>query len=452
MVALRVMEDGKPDEGGGCGSCSAGGGGGDGAKCGNGLEKVYQSAAVRYGYMKHIGEFTFPGRMKFTCGAKVIVQTRRGVEMGELASVSCTGCDKHLSREQIKEYIRTSGADSFVLDNGRILREATVDDLAEEVAFRAKTTPMRRFAQQRANAQGLDLKVVDCEYLFGGDRVIFYFRAEKRVDFRNLVKELAQESQTRVKMHQVGARDEARLVADFETCGREVCCKTFLKTLKPVTMRMAKLQRSTLDPTKVSGRCGRLKCCLRYEHESYESLDVKLPRVREKIETVHGFGTVVNRQVLTQLVQILPVGGGALVSVVVEDVTQRRLTELPAAPPPPPPPHPRRSSGSGERRAGPPRSSKGQVQRRRVPTSKPEGDKAGSPKPPKQPVPVPGPDTVIDASDSEGERPAKRRRSRRRRRRPGGRGGKGGGQSSGGGNPSGGGSGDGTGTPPPKSS
>jgi len=270
--------------------------------------------------------------------------------------------------------------------------------------------------------------VVDCEYLFGGDRIIFYFRADKRVDFRDLVKELAQESQTRVKMHQVGARDEARLVADFETCGREVCCKTFLKTLKPITMRMAKLQRSTLDPAKVSGRCGRLKCCLRYEHETYESMDAKLPRVREKIETAHGFGTVINRQVLTQLVQILPLGGGTPVSVVIEDVIQRRLPELPELPPPPPP---RRASPSRERSARSRRPSKGQVQRRGVPTSKPGVSKPDSTESAKEPVPESN--AVIGANGTEGERPTKRRKSRRRRRRPGGRRGPGGGQSPGGG-------------------
>ncbi|MDO8629615.1 MAG: regulatory iron-sulfur-containing complex subunit RicT, partial [Phycisphaerales bacterium] len=112
-----------------------------------------------------------------------------------------------------------------------------------------------------------------------------------------------------------------RLLADYETCGREVCCKVFLKTLRPITMRMAKLQKATLDPTQVSGRCGRLKCCLRYEHVGYEELDKKLPRTGIRIRTNHGEGVIVNRQVLTQLVQIRK-DDGTLVSVVAEDITE----------------------------------------------------------------------------------------------------------------------------------
>ena len=114
--------------------------------------------------------------------------------------------------------------------------------------------------------------------MFGGERILFYFTAEERIDFRSMVRDLTTEYRTRIEMRQVGARDEARLLADYETCGREVCCKVFLKTLRPITMRMAKLQKATLDPTQVSGRCGRLKCCLRYEHVGYEELDKKLPR------------------------------------------------------------------------------------------------------------------------------------------------------------------------------
>ena len=112
---------------------------------------------------------------------------------------------------------------------------------------------------------GLDMRMIACEHLLGGERIIFYFTAEGRIDFRQLVRDLAREYHTRIEMRQIGARDEARIVADFEICGRECCCKNFLKVLRPVNMKMAKLQKATLDPTKVSGRCGRLRCCLRYE-------------------------------------------------------------------------------------------------------------------------------------------------------------------------------------------
>ena len=138
------------------------------------------------------------------------------------------------------------------------------------------------------------------------------FRSEGRVDFRGLVKELADEFQTRIEMRQVGARDEARLLADYETCGRECCCKNFLKTLKPISMKMAKMQKATLDPAKVSGRCGRLKCCLRYEHVTYEELDQGLPKIGARIVTEDGAGVVVARQILTQLLHIQTEGGGRL--------------------------------------------------------------------------------------------------------------------------------------------
>ena len=168
----------------------------------------------------------------------------------------------------------------------------------------------------------LPIKIVECEGTFGGERLIFFFRAEERVDFRGMVKDLAQEFRTRIEMRQVGARDEARLLADFETCGREVCCKIFLKTLKPISMKMAKLQKATLDPSKVSGRCGRLKCCLRYEHVGYEELDKTLPRMGKHIYTHHGEGVVVKRQILTQLVQIRT-EDDTFVTVVVEDIVER---------------------------------------------------------------------------------------------------------------------------------
>src|SRR4029077_2248512 len=111
----------------------------------------------------------------------------------------------------------------------------------------------------------LQMELIDVECLFGGERIIFYFLAEKRVDFRDLVKDLAREYQTRIEMRQIGVRDEAKLLADYGDCGKPVCCNTHMSVMPPVSMRMAKLQKSTLDPSKISGRCGRLKCCLRFE-------------------------------------------------------------------------------------------------------------------------------------------------------------------------------------------
>jgi cell fate regulator YaaT (PSP1 superfamily) len=149
--------------------------------------------------------------------------------------------------------------------------------------------------------------------------------SEDRVDFRDLVRDLAHDFHTRIEMHQVGARDEARLVADYEICGRECCCKNFLKTLRPVSMRMAKLQKATLDPAKVSGRCGRLRCCLRYEHEGYEELNKKLPRLGLRVRTDRGAGTIRDRQILTQLLTIEYDSDGLVETVGLEEVVEQNV-------------------------------------------------------------------------------------------------------------------------------
>ena len=308
----------------GCSNCGLGSATGERTACGNGLERIYRTTAVRFGYMRYIGEFSHTPEMRFTCGAKVVIQTKRGIEIGEQVSLTCGGCDKAITRDQMKEWVASSGEDTYMFDAGRILREATAADLAEFVRIQADCRQKRNFAQQVAERHRLPLKVVECECPFGGERIIFYFTADERVDFRTMVKELAQEYRTRIEMRQIGARDEARLLADYETCGREVCCKVFLKTLKPISMRMAKLQKATLDPSQVSGRCGRLKCCLRYEHASYEVLDKQLPRVGIRLRTSHGEGVVVNRQILTQLVQIR-LDNENLVTVVAEDIIERNV-------------------------------------------------------------------------------------------------------------------------------
>ena len=139
-------------------------------------------------------------------------------------------------------------------------------------SLRSHEKEQAEFAQCREfiRDRKLQMELVDVEHLFGGERLVFYFLAEKRVDFRELVKDLAREYQTRIEMRQIGVRDEAKLLADYGDCGKPVCCNTHMAVMPPVSMRMAKLQKSTLDPSKISGRCGRLKCCLRFEQDVYE--------------------------------------------------------------------------------------------------------------------------------------------------------------------------------------
>ena len=146
----------------------------------------------------------------------------------------------------------------------------------------------------------MEMKLVDIEQLFGGERVIVYYLADERVDFRQLVKILAGDFQTRIEMKQIGVRDEARLLADYGDCGKPVCCNTHLTTMPPVSMRMAKLQKATLDPTKISGRCGRLKCCLRYEFENYDAIQKSLPKVGAQIVTRDGKAKVISQQLLAE--------------------------------------------------------------------------------------------------------------------------------------------------------
>jgi cell fate regulator YaaT (PSP1 superfamily) len=158
----------------------------------------------------------------------------------------------------------------------------------------------RRFVKELE----LPMKIVDAEHIFGGERVIFYFMSDGRVDFRELVKKIAHEYQTRIEMRQIGSRDEAKILGDVESCGQQCCCQRFLKLLKPVNMRMAKMQKATLDPSKISGYCGRLKCCLRYEDKTYTELKKRLPKKNTKVKTKYGEGKVVDTQILTQLVMV----------------------------------------------------------------------------------------------------------------------------------------------------
>ena len=144
------------------------------------------------------------------------------------------------------------------------------------------------------------MNLVDVEMIHGRERVVFYYLAEKRVDFRELVKDLARLLRTRIEMRQIGVRDEAKLLADYGDCGKPVCCNTHLTRMPPVSMKMAKIQKTTLDPAKISGRCGRLKCCLRYEYDTYRTMERTLPPVGSKVVTSKGPGRVVAQEILAQ--------------------------------------------------------------------------------------------------------------------------------------------------------
>jgi cell fate regulator YaaT (PSP1 superfamily) len=209
---------------------------------------------VRYGIMRFLGVFCAQGNAAYRRGERDIARTDRGLEDGE---VLCEGTETAVACLK----------DPF---EGQILREMTPEDHRELGRIREQALREIDVCQQYVTRLGLAMQLVEVEHIFGGERVVVYYLAENRVDFRELVKLLAGEFQTRIEMRQIGVRDEAKLLADYGDCGVPVCCNTHLVQLPPVSMKMAKLQKATLDPTKISGRCGRLKCCLRYEFEMYE--------------------------------------------------------------------------------------------------------------------------------------------------------------------------------------
>ncbi len=292
---------------------------------------------VRYSYLRMLGEFPYDGDSRPGCGAKVVIRTRRGTEIAEVLTTSCssTGCAKAISREKMLAYIEASGGRDYPFSTeGRVLRLLTPEDLKRQAANDARKPEYTTTCKTLIREMELPMKLVNVETILGDEMVTFYFLSENRVDFRSLVKHLASRFHTRIQMHQVGARDEARLVADYETCGEHCCCRQFLKVLRPVSMGAAKMQKATLDPSKISGRCGRLKCCLRYEEDNYEELRKKLPRGGTIVRTKEGVGR--DTTILTQLVKVL-IGEDRVVAVANEELLERDLPQsaLQEAPPPP---------------------------------------------------------------------------------------------------------------------
>jgi cell fate regulator YaaT (PSP1 superfamily) len=270
------------------------------------------TAIVRFGAMGFLGRFVI-GLEPWRCGQQVVIKSDRGQETGAIVC-AWNGCG---SPGGVPPQIR-----------GEILRHVTH---ADEVEARHLAESERRefaFGKQCIATRTLPMKLVVVEHLFGGDRIVFYFVSESRVDFRALVRDLAHEFQTRIEMRQIGVRDEARLLGDYERCGRPLCCRAWIKELEPVSMKMAKVQKATLDPTKISGRCGRLMCCLRFEHTTYCDLARGLPRRNSLVVTPEGPGKVVDVDVMSQRIGVL-LGNGTRINVPVESLIH------PGAPPPP---------------------------------------------------------------------------------------------------------------------
>ena len=265
------------------------------------------SIVVKFGRMKLIAEYPYRGDAKPGCGSKLVVKTFRAVEIAEMLTTTCSnsGCGKSVSRSEMLNYIENSGGRDYPFQtNGEILRVATVEDLnrAAGCADKARAS-LGRVREIAADAK-FPAKIVDLELTLDESLLLVYYLCDERIDFRDLAQTLAREFSVRIEMRQVGARDEARLVADYERCGQHCCCKNFLKVLKPISMRAAKIQKATLDPLKISGRCGRLMCCLRYEDATYEELRKRLPKNKTRVGTAEGPGIVVDSKILVQLVLV----------------------------------------------------------------------------------------------------------------------------------------------------
>jgi cell fate regulator YaaT (PSP1 superfamily) len=305
--------------------------------------RVYKKLAapktlvVRYGFMKMVGEFPYRGKAKPGCGSKMVVTTHRGTEIGEMLTSTCpnSGCSKSVSRKEMLEYIENSGGRQYPFrTDGKVLRVATAEDMDEQARVEQSKHAIRTEAKRLAERARLPLKIVDAEPILGDERLTIYYTTEDKVDFRGPSATCCVPlHRRRVDVRQVGARDEARITADYEKCGQYCCCKNFLKVLKPVSMRSAKIQKATLDPLKISGRCGRLMCCLRYEDETYDELRKKLPNRKKRVGTPEGDGIVIDTQILTQLA-LVRLDSGEEQAIPVEELTDPEHAKAPEKPEP----------------------------------------------------------------------------------------------------------------------
>jgi len=381
------------------------------AKSGNGRpapakseKKSPPTVVVRYGMMRNVGQFRHNLKTLPQPGTHVVVRTERGVELGEVvASVceqTCAGC---VSTDRLGEFLRANGSDYPFRRGGKVLRVANHQDVIDQRHLSGSAKEEAQFCREQVAELKLKMKLVAVDHLLGGERIVFYFSAESRVDFRDLVRRLAAQYRTRIEMRQVGARDEARLVGDFERCGRQCCCQVFIKDLKPVSMRMAKMQKATLDPSKISGRCGRLMCCLRFEDTGYEELRARLPRRNTWVRTETLTGRVVDTQILTQLVR-LETGDRTQEVITTDDIVERDVK-------PPPPPETPDASRERPRERRPQRG-------RDAKDARPRREKAAR-SPSARPPQAPAASETPPEGAEEGPPKKKRRRGRRKRRRGG---------------------------------
>ncbi len=342
-----------------------------------------------------------PGDINFEEGDGAIVSTARGTELGEVVVPP-----KEVPDERIVPPLK------------KAIRKATIDDYERQEQNEQKQKEAFRICQSKINQHKLDMKLVNVEYAFDGNKITFFFTADGRVDFRELVKDLASRFRTRIELRQIGVRDETKMLGGLGPCGRPVCCTAFLGDFQPVSIKMAKEQNLSLNPGKISGLCGRLMCCLKYEQDTYEKTRRGMPRQGSEVGTPEGAGIVVESMVLKERVKVrlqLPDGTMGVREFAVsdlcapEDAPKVEVHELPPPRPRPAPrPRPERprppkaKEPLGETQSTKPTSVKRGGERPRVRTDKDGQNK--KPIPPKE-----------GGTPKEG---ANRRRRNRPRRRP----------------------------------
>ena len=237
--------------------------------------------------------FFAPGKHNPEVGEEVIVETSRGLEFGKV-SMSV----REITEEEIVSPLK------------QIVRIATDNDKAQVQKNKKKEQEAFGICEEKIAAHNLDMKLVDVEYTFDGNKILFYFTAEGRVDFRELVKDLAAVFRTRIELRQIGIRDEAKMLGGIGICGRSLCCSTYLDGFHPVSIKMAKEQGLSLNPTKISGNCGRLMCCLKYEQNCYDEFSKIAPSVGAVVSTPNGKGIVQSTTILKGIAKVKLEGDG----------------------------------------------------------------------------------------------------------------------------------------------
>jgi cell fate regulator YaaT (PSP1 superfamily) len=267
---------------------------------------LYKVVGVRF---KKAGKIYYFDPLEFTLdeGDYVIVETARGIEYGKVTGK-----------------VREVGENDVVLPLKKIIRPAQTEDLEKVEENRLEAERAFSTGVEKIIEHELEMKLVDVEYTFDRNKIVFYFTAEGRVDFRNLVKDLASIFRTRIELRQIGVRDEAKMLGGIGPCGRMLCCSTFLGDFEPVSIKMAKDQNLSLNPSKISGLCGRLMCCLKYENDDYEEAKALMPDIGTRIQTPEGPGKVVGLNLLERLLQVSMVEQDLVLEYTLEEVMEQQ--------------------------------------------------------------------------------------------------------------------------------